>query len=82
MGQYPLETVTDLPEYNNLDPDFWHDRRGCGATVATPVGSNAEEDVLCWADDLYPDQDITVHEFAHSLHWLGFNPIWPQFQVP
>ena len=32
MGRYPLETVTSLPEYSGLDPDFWEDRRGCGAT--------------------------------------------------
>lgn len=25
--------------------------------------------------------DITVHEFGHSLHWLGFNRLWPEFQV-
>ena len=80
MGRYPYETVTSLPEYSHLDPDFWRDRRGCGATVASPVGANAEEDVLCYADDLYPDQDITVHEFGHSLHWLGFAQLWPQFQ--
>ena len=32
MGRYPLETVTSLPEYSGLDPDFWENRRGCGAT--------------------------------------------------
>ena len=25
MGPYPSETVTDLPEYSHLDPEFWHD---------------------------------------------------------
>ena len=39
-------------------------------------------DVLCYPDDLYPDMDITVHEFGHSLHWLGFAQLWPEFQVP
>ena len=80
MGRYPSETVTSLPEYSHLDPNFWNDRRGCGGTVGTPVGCNAEEDVLCYPDDLYPDMDITVHEFGHSLHWLGFGQLWPQFQ--
>ena len=81
MGSYPSETVTSLPEYSNLDPDFWNTRRGCGATVGSPVGCNAEEDVLCYSSDLYPDMDITVHEFGHSLHWLGFAQLWPEFQT-
>jgi len=49
--------------------------------VGTPVGCNAEEDVLCYLDDLYPEMDITVHEFGHSLHWLGFGQLWPEFQI-
>jgi len=81
MGRYPSETVTSLPEYSNQDPNFWNNRRGCGGTEYTPVGCNAEEDVLCYPDDLYPNMDITVHEFGHSLHWLGFNRLWPEFQV-
>ena len=32
-----------------------------------PIGSNAEEDVLCSPSDLYPDEDITVHEVPHTL---------------
>ena len=81
MGRYPSETVTSLPEYNYLDPNFWNTRRGCGATAGNTVGCNAEEDVLCYPDDLYPNMDITVHEFGHSLHWVGFAQIWPQFQT-
>jgi len=80
MGPYPTETVTSLPEYSDQDPNFWDTRRGCGATDYSPVGCNAEEDVLCDVNDLYPNMDITVHEFGHSLHWLGFNHVWPQFQ--
>ncbi|XP_023321253.1 uncharacterized protein LOC111695985 isoform X2 [Eurytemora carolleeae] len=80
MGRFPSEVVTSLPEYSHLDPNFWYNRRGCGATDGIPVGSNAEEDVLCYSDDLYFDQDITVHEFAHSLHLLGFKHTWPEFQ--
>jgi len=81
MGRYPSETVTSLPEYSNQDPAFWNNRRGCGAQPGAPVGCNAEEDVLCYPDDdLYPYMDITVHEFGHTLHLLGFNQIWPQFQ--
>jgi len=80
MGRFPAEVVTSLPEYADQDPNFWYNRRGCGATDWIPVGSNAEEDVLCYSDDLYPDQDITVHEFGHSLHLLGFKHTWDSFQ--
>merc|ERR1712179_155607 len=45
------------------------------------TGANAEEDVLCLSADIYPNMDITVHEFAHSLHKVGFNNIWPSFQT-
>jgi len=80
MGRFPSEVVTSLPEYRDQDPNFWYNRRGCGATDAIPVGSNAEEDVLCYQDELYPEQDITIHEFGHSLHILGFKHTWPEFQ--
>ena len=75
MGRYPSETVTSLPEYSNEDAAFWNERRGCGAIPERPVGCNAEEDVLCYSDELYPNMDITVHEFGHSLHLVGFTQI-------
>lgn len=74
MGLFPSETVTDLPEYAHLDPEFWRERRGCGASLGSPVGCNAEEDVLCTDDDLYPDMDITVHEFASLSSLAGVQP--------
>ena len=37
----------------NTDNGYQY-RRGCGGTEYTPVGCNAEEDVLCYPDDLYP----------------------------
>jgi len=81
MGSYPSEIVPDLPELSFLDPAIWGTRRGSGATVQIPVGTNAEEDALCLDNDIYKDQDITVHEFAHSLHLLGFKQLWPEFQT-
>ena len=68
MGSYPRETVTSLPEYSDQDPDFWDSRFLAailhpvtfpdGAAVPPrphPWGCNAEEDVLCYPDDLYPN---------------------------
>jgi hypothetical protein len=39
MGRFPSEVVYSLPEYSNLDHDFWYNRRGVGATDYIPVGT-------------------------------------------
>merc|ERR1712130_472203 len=73
-------TTTHLPEHAFLDPGYWNERaRGLGATVAVPLGSSAEENALCDSNDRYRGEDITVHEFAHSLHLLGFALVYPSF---
>ena len=52
MGSYPSELTTDIPEHSFLDPSFWDERaRGLGATLAVPVGSSAEENVMCHRND-------------------------------
>jgi len=80
MGTYPSELTTHLPEHAFLDPGFWNERaRGLGATLAVPLGSSAEENMLCHPNDRYKGEDITVHEFAHSLHLLGLAPTFPGF---
>ena len=78
--RYPAELTTHLPEHAFLDPGYWNERaRGLGATVAVPLGSSAEENALCDGNDRYRGEDITVHEFAHSLHLLGFALVYPSF---
>jgi len=80
MARYPAELTTHLPEHAFLDPGYWNERaRGLGATVAVPLGSSAEENALCDGNDRYRGEDITVHEFAHSLHLLGFALVYPSF---
>jgi len=80
MARYPAELTTHLPEHAFLDPGYWNERaRGLGATVAVPLGSSAEENALCDSNDRYRGEDITVHEFAHSLHLLGFALVFPNF---
>jgi len=80
MARYPAELTTHLPEHAFLDPGYWNERaRGLGATVAVPLGSSAEENALCDSNDRYRGEDITVHEFAHSLHLLGFALVYPSF---
>ena len=71
LQRYPAELTTHLPEHAFLDPGYNERARGLGATVAVPLGSSAEENALCDSNDRYRGEDITVHEFAHSLHLLA-----------
>lgn len=78
MGK--TEVTTDMPEYRNWnDPSQsegidWNTRgRGFGATVDLPLTSCAEENLLCYdkSIDGYYQEDIFIHEFAHSILGLG-----------
>jgi hypothetical protein len=80
MGRYPNELTTQLPEYSHLPSIPWDERaRGLGGMPSVPLGSGAEENVMCHSDDRYLGEDITIHEFAHSLHLLGIDYIFPNF---
>jgi len=82
MGRYPKELTTQLPEYSHLDSTYWDERaRGLGAMLSVPLGSSAEENAMCHSDDRYLGEDITIHEFAHSLHLLGLDYVYPQFSA-
>jgi len=79
MAAYPAELTTHIPEHAWLGA-YWNERaRGLGATVAIPVGSSAEENALCYSNDRYKVEDITIHEFAHSMHLTGFALVFPNF---
>ncbi|KAL3941469.1 MAG: hypothetical protein SGBAC_004179 [Bacillariaceae sp.] len=65
------EVITELPSYDDLDPEQWDYARGVGATRWRPVSSCAEEDVLCLSDDAYLDETICVHEHSHTLQGSG-----------
>ena len=57
MGRFPSELVYSLPEYSNLDHDFWYNRRGVGATDYIPVGKfRFPRDGGCSILDLIPDR--------------------------
>ena len=49
------EVTTDVPEYRNLNQMFpqqdWDQLRGVGATIAIPVSSVGEENLLCRTGD-------------------------------
>ena len=73
------EVTSDMPEYRNVNKEFpghnWDGDRGTGATIETPLSTCAEENVLCYGEDIdsYFNEDILIHEFAHAMHALGIS---------
>ena len=70
------EVTTDIPEHSDLYEAFpstdWNARaRGLSATRVRPATSAAEENLLCYGDDAYRNEDILVHEFAHTVLQMG-----------
>ncbi len=79
------EVTTDIPEHAFLanDPNTdWDKRaRGLGGTVAVPITTCAEENVLCYPVDSYRNEDIFVHEFGHTIHLMGIRYVDPAFDA-
>jgi cyclophilin family peptidyl-prolyl cis-trans isomerase len=75
------EYTTDVPEHRNLKPKQYWDRRarGLGATPHVPVVSGAEENLLNFRNDPYPNENIFLHEFSHAIHGTGLNKVDPSF---
>lgn len=75
------EFTTDLPEYSDMKPKLYWDRRarGLGATPRIPVVSGGEENLLNFRRDPYPTENIFLHEFAHAIHGTGLNKVDPTF---
>ena len=67
------ELTTDIPEYRDLTPkDYWDRRaRGLGATTERPAVSGAEENLLAYPSDRYRGESIFIHEFAHTFAQFG-----------
>ena len=70
--------ITDLPEFSDLyetNPGTDWDERfrggGVGPTLQIPVMVVAEENLLCYETDIFPYEDVFVHEFAHAVHDPG-----------
>ncbi len=66
--------LTELPEFSHFDGSYWDDRvrgGGVGPTFAVPVVVVAEENLLCYENDVFPYEDIVVHEFAHGVLNMG-----------
>ncbi|MGE0077846.1 MAG: M64 family metallopeptidase [Bacteroidales bacterium] len=73
MARY--EGTTEIPEHRELAQDTsinWDLRaRGLGADIETPITTCAEENLLGYELDKYHNEDILIHEFAHSMHGLA-----------
>lgn len=70
------EKPTQMPEYSDLYTAFpgtdWDNRaRAYGATLARPLTTNCEENMLCQSADRYKGEEILTHEFSHAIHELG-----------
>ncbi len=81
MARY--EGTTDIPEHAGLARDTsinWDLRaRGLGGTLRQPFSTCAEENILAYQIDKYHAEDITIHEFAHTIHNVGISPVYPDF---
>ncbi len=70
------EVTTDMPEHADLYEAFpgtdWDTRaRGLGATIARPLSSVGEENLLGLPGDPYAAENILVHEFGHTFFDTG-----------
>lgn len=77
------EVTTDIPEHAFLKADTatdWDQRaRGLGGTVAVPITTVGEENLLCLPEDRYRGENILVHEFAHAIDGIGISFVDPTF---
>ena len=70
--------LTELPEFSDFtkfSPGVSWDERtrggGVGPTTHRPLVVIAEENLLCYESDVFPYEDIFVHEFAHAVLQMG-----------
>ncbi|MDR0538488.1 MAG: hypothetical protein LBH04_10695 [Tannerellaceae bacterium] len=81
MARY--EGTTDIPEHAYLKNDTslnWDVRaRGLGGDLDEPLSTCAEENILAYQIDKYHAEDILIHEFAHTIHFAGIAPVYPDF---
>ena len=71
------EMLTQIPEYSDLRPGFFWDRRARGLGVRK--SSFGEENLLNYSGDPYEGANLLIHEFSHSIHLVGLNTVDPGF---
>jgi len=78
------EVTLDIPEYSDLPTNSdrnWNQERGEGATVARPVSSAGEENLLCLSGDIYAGESILVDTLAYAVHDLGLSLVDSTFDT-
>lgn len=80
---HPQDKTLDIPEYKvfaskpfTADGRHMNTVRGFGGNKNIPVQLCSEENVLCLGVDTAKGEDIFIHEFAHTMHDLGFTPTY------
>jgi alpha-glucosidase len=74
----PTEMTTDVPEQAHMDSEYWDRRaRGLGGRIC----SCGEENLLNLPDDRYANENILIHEFAHTIHNYGLRRLDPNFNA-
>jgi len=63
------EGTLSIPEHRWLGGNWNARARGLGGTVAIPISTGGEENLLCYRNnrDRYPNEDIFLHEFSHAI---------------
>ena len=64
-------TGTDLPEFRGQSGLGDRVRGGGFFSQVDDVMAIAEENLVCLPDDVFPFEDIAVHEFAHAVFFNG-----------
>jgi len=80
--QASTEMTTQIPEYSDLTPASYWDRRarGLGPTEERPAVSCGEENLLNYPGDPYHRENILIHEFAHAIADMGLSSVDPSFR--
>jgi|GEM_PF-1113228 len=75
------QDTTDISHMMSLgNAGYWNDRlRGWGGTKTSPETATAEENLLCWSSDRWFDYNVTIHEFAHTIHMIALSSVEPEF---
>jgi hypothetical protein len=77
------ERTTQLPDYADLEPPKYWDRRarGFGPTTDNPLSSCGEENLLRYKGDPHIGQCLLIHEFAHLIHIVGMKSVDKTFDT-
>ena len=74
------EVITDIPEYSVFLPEVYKGTRGLGAITIAPVSTAAQENLLCYRNDSFVDEDVMLREMAQGIFHLAAKELHPQLE--